>query len=387
MVLVLDLSSAMAEKDLRPTRYLLTLRYAADFVREFFEQNPLAQLAVVGMRDGLALRVSDLSGNPAHHVEQIERLRLDEPAGAPSLQNALEMARAALFHAPAHGTREAVVVLGALWSADPGDIHATIGALVADRIRVAVVGLAAQVAVCRELVARTNAGSGGSGGDGGGSYHVALNEAHFREKLLEATTPPVTRTHSAATNGLLMMGFPSRTVAGPRTQAPQAALCACHSTPVAKDGGGYLCSRCATRVCVLPCTCPACGLTLILSTHLARSYHHLFPLRNWLPVSWAAAASSTHCFGCLRSFPPPPPPSPPSVPKDAASNTSVSSRYSCPACKQHFCVDCDVFCHETLYNCPGCLSLPSADKGSAGQAGRAGAGSNGRGAGDAMATD
>ena len=198
--------------------------------------------------------------------------------------------------------------------------------------------------------------------------HVAPNEAHFREKLLEATTPPVTRTHSAVTNGLPMMSFPSRTAAAPRTTATAAtaaaiALCACHSTPVAKDGGGYLCSRCATRVCVLPCTCPACGLTLILSTHLARSYHHLFPLRNWLPVSWAAAVSSTHCFGCLRPFPPPPP-SPP-LPRDAGSNTSVSSRYSCPACNHHFCVDCDIFCHETLYNCPGCLSLSAADNGGA----------------------
>src|SRR5579862_4731194 len=51
--------------------------------------------------------------------------------------------------------------------------------------------------------------------------------------------------------------------------------------------GGYTCPRCSSKVCALPIECPVCGLTLILSTHLARSYHHLFPLRNWpeLPYS------------------------------------------------------------------------------------------------------
>ena len=97
LVLILDLSTAMAEKDLRPTRYLLTLRYAQEFVNEYFEQNPISQLGVIGMRDGLAVRISDMSGNPNDHVVAIQALREQEPKGNPSLQNALEMARAALL--------------------------------------------------------------------------------------------------------------------------------------------------------------------------------------------------------------------------------------------------------------------------------------------------
>ena len=158
LIVVLDLSFAMGEKDLRPTRYLLTLRYAQEFVTEFFEQNPISQLGVIGMRDGLAVRVSNMSGNPNDHIGAIQALKTQEPNGQPSLQNALEMARGALFHAPSHGTREVVMVFGALLSSDPGDIHQTIKALVADKIRVGVVGLAAQVAICRELVMKTNNG-------------------------------------------------------------------------------------------------------------------------------------------------------------------------------------------------------------------------------------
>lgn len=32
-------------------------------------------------------------------------------------------------------------------------------------------------------------------------------------------------------------------------------------------------------------------------------------------------------------------------------------RVACPKCKQHFCVDCDIYIHESLHNCPGCESF------------------------------
>jgi transcription initiation factor TFIIH subunit 2 len=86
----------MAETDLLPTRHLLTIRYAQEFVTEFFEQNPISQLGVIGMRDGLAVRISDMSGNPTEHISAIQLLRAQEPKGHPSLQNALDMVRAVL---------------------------------------------------------------------------------------------------------------------------------------------------------------------------------------------------------------------------------------------------------------------------------------------------
>ena len=97
LILILDLSSAMLEKDLRPTRYLLTIRYASEFVTEFFEQNPISQLGIIGMRDGLAVRVSEMSGNPADHISRLQTLREQDPKGHASLQNALDMGRAALL--------------------------------------------------------------------------------------------------------------------------------------------------------------------------------------------------------------------------------------------------------------------------------------------------
>jgi len=96
VVLVVDMSEAMAQRDYLPTYLRAALKLAAEFVREFFEQNPISQLAVMAMRDGVAMRVSDMGGNPAEHIERLRDLENTEPLGAPSLQNALEMCRGAL---------------------------------------------------------------------------------------------------------------------------------------------------------------------------------------------------------------------------------------------------------------------------------------------------
>jgi transcription initiation factor TFIIH subunit 2 len=247
-----------------------------------------------------------------------------------------------------------LLISGALMSSDPGDIHDTISNLVADRIRVSIVGLAAQVAICAEICSRTN------GGDDS-AYAVALHEQHFRELFLAATTPPPAQTKEQSAASLLMMGFPSRTLAS----KDHVSLCGCHNKPSRE---GYLCTRCNTKVCRLPAECPSCGLTLILSTHLARSYHHLFPLKNWVEISWADAGKSVACYSCLTPFPSAAKTKAKGKAKEAGAGTvgdipenqvkgvSESGRYACQVCRNHFCIDCDLFAHEVIHNCPGCQS-------------------------------
>ena len=98
MVLVLDMSFAMLEKDLLPNRYILMMHYAVEFVREYFEQNPISQLGIIAMRDGVAVHISEMSGNPADHIDWLRHWEKKfEPRGNPSLQNALEMCRGDLL--------------------------------------------------------------------------------------------------------------------------------------------------------------------------------------------------------------------------------------------------------------------------------------------------
>lgn len=249
-------------------------------------------------------------------------------------------------------------------SSDPGNIHDTQASLIKDRIRVSIIGLAAQVAICAEICSKTNAGSKSN-------YTVALHEQHYRDLLMAATTPPATRAEEQSNASLLMMGFPSRALAA----GDSIHYCACHSRPTRE---GYLCTRCGARVCRLPAECPGCSLTLILSTHLARSYHHLFPLRNWVEVSWAEASArrSRACYSCMAPFPEVPAHvnKPRRLGTDKATGggggkgagavvaaraiegLSESGRYACAVCNSHFCIDCDLLAHEVLHNCPGCQS-------------------------------
>ncbi|CAB4428027.1 unnamed protein product [Rhizophagus irregularis] len=63
MFLIIDLSEAMMEKDLRPSRLELTLSYAEQFILEYFDQNPISQLGVIVTKGGIAEKLTDLTGN------------------------------------------------------------------------------------------------------------------------------------------------------------------------------------------------------------------------------------------------------------------------------------------------------------------------------------
>lgn len=127
---------------------------------------------------------------------------------------------------------------------------------------------------------------------------VIFFQPHFKELLLEHAPPPPAIAEYAIAN-LIKMGFPQRAAEG------VISICSCHKE--AKFGGGYTCPRCKARVCELPTECRICGLTLISSPHLARSYHHLFPVTPFNEVS-ASLLNNPHgrlsktCFGCKQSL-------------------------------------------------------------------------------------
>lgn len=60
---------------------------------------------------------------------------------------------------------------------------------------------------------------------------------------------------------------------------------------------GYYCPQCSSKYCDLPVECRTCGLLLVASPHLARSYHHLFPLPAFREAAREMAASE-ECTGC-----------------------------------------------------------------------------------------
>lgn len=355
LVLMLDLSRSMTDRDLRPSRFDLGLEYARAFISEWFDQNPLGQIGVVGMRNGIGERLGEMSGNPQEVLRSIADRDKLMPAGEPSLQNAIEMARGTMSHLPSHASREIVIIFGSLTTCDPDNIFDTLEGCVKDKIRISIVALAAEMKVCRELCERTN-----------GTFAVAMNEGHFKDVLFELIPPPAQRAAPAGAPGrsgpassaaeLMLMGFPSRL---PETSPPS--LCACHSTIKSE---GFICPRCKVKLCDVPTDCDVCGLMIVSSPHLARSYHHLFPVQGYRPVmsmtqeNPAGVPAQLACHGCSLPFPLRTLDSSANGGDagDAAAADGISplGRYRCPKCAKDFCSDCDVFVHDALHVCPGC---------------------------------
>ena len=95
--------------------------------------------------------------------------------------------------------------------------------------------------------------------------------------------------------------------------------------------------RCNSKCCDVPTACPICGLHLVSSARLARSYHHLFPVNKFEEVPRAEWKDSDSCAGCFRMM-----------------TNGKQMRLRCGECEQLFCFECDVFIHDSLHNCPGC---------------------------------
>jgi len=62
--LVIDLSRAASINDMRPVRSAAMFTAASSFIRAFFDENPLSQLGIVVLRDGVAVQVTELSSSP-----------------------------------------------------------------------------------------------------------------------------------------------------------------------------------------------------------------------------------------------------------------------------------------------------------------------------------
>lgn len=401
LYLLVDVSRCMREKDpaLPPgTRLEVVLNLALDFVSEYFDQNPLSHLGVIVLKDGEAEMLTQLSGSMKVHKVALAAAARDAAGSPPtsggefSLQNGLEAAGRSLGRMPRHGSREVVVLCGALSTCDPGDVVVeTLPRLKSAGVRVSTVALAAEMHVCRKISEET-----------GGVMGVCLDRNHLRDLVMGQCIPPPALP--GADEGLrkrpcefVNMGFPTRESG----DVPSLI----HATRDKKmfTRTGYLCPRCKAKAAELPSDCAVCGLKLVLAPHLARSFHHLFPVppfvevpedvvvgkegevvvsnRNGIVRSSCTSGGNGNkktrtieidstilvsskecdraCYACLKVI---------GVKMDDdrkvgssarspldASNQPETLRFQCPDCLNVFCADCDAYLHETIHNCPGCL--------------------------------
>ncbi|RXK41465.1 transcription initiation factor TFIIH subunit 2 [Tremella mesenterica] len=315
MFIILDLSESVLDKDFRPSRFELTLQYMRSYVVEWFDQNPLGQIGMIIMRDRLSEVLIPMGGNPQEILSVLTDKRKLEPSGEPSLQNGLVMAKGGMSHLPSTSSLEILVVFSSISTADPDgpiNIHQVLSDLSSSRVRTSIISLSGEIKICRQICQRT-----------GGKFGVAMDEDHLRELLWETIPPPAqTQSSNPTTLGvrnalaaggnrvdgdgsrpppvgdLMVMGFPVRLPPGGET------LCVCHGL---LKKGGYLCPRCGSKLCDVPTDCEVCGLMVVSSPHLARSFWFLFPVAHYDALTVETTMgdrerSSPTCYGCDRSF-------------------------------------------------------------------------------------
>jgi transcription initiation factor TFIIH subunit 2 len=329
--LVLDCSRWSREKDPslnNKLRLELMMNLSLEFVNEYYDQNPLGHLGVVLVREGEAEMLTALGGNPKRHTLAIGAAFIaemkrsgKEDGGEFSLQNGIEVAGRSLGYAPRYGSREIIVITSALATCDPGDVLAeTLPRLLHAGMRVSTISMQAELYVCKRLAEET-----------GGTAGVCLDGRHLRDLIMgHAIPPPVSASHlemgddgkktindnGAHLNELVCefvtMGFPSKdggdvptlvhstgggsigsSLNGAFPINPAAADDRRSNRLIAFARTGYVCPRCRSRCSDLPSDCAVCGLRLILAPHLARTFHHLFPVRPFEELEEAEVVGSS----------------------------------------------------------------------------------------------
>ncbi|XP_074851504.1 general transcription factor IIH subunit 2 isoform X2 [Carettochelys insculpta] len=362
LYVVVDGSRTMEDQDLKPNRLTCTLKLLEYFVEEYFDQNPISQIGVIVTKSKRAEKLTELSAssfmyifltgcesclhggfscleqpfhilphqsfkwNPRKHITALKKAVDLTCHGEPSLYNSLNLAMQTLKHMPGHTSREVLIIFSSLTTCDPSNIYDLIKCLKAVKIRVSVIGLSAEVRVCTVLARET-----------GGTYHVILDESHYKELLMHHVSPPPASSSSECS--LIRMGFPQHTIASLSDQDAKPSFSMAHLENNSDPGlslGGYFCPQCRAKYCELPVECKICGLTLVSAPHLARSYHHLFPLDAFQEVALEEYKGERYCQGCQGEI------------KD-------QHVYICKVCQNVFCVECDLFVHDSLHCCPGCI--------------------------------
>ncbi|XP_054867544.1 general transcription factor IIH subunit 2 isoform X2 [Amphiprion ocellaris] len=266
LFVVIDCSRSMEDQDLKPNRLTSTLKLMEAFIDGYFDQNPISQVGIITTKNKRAEKLTDLAGNPKKHIAMLKKAVDTVCVGEPSLYNSLKLAIQTLKHMPGHTSREILIILSSLTTCDPANIYEMTKTLKSLNVRVSIIGLSAEVRVCTVLTRET-----------GGSYHVILDESHFKELLMLHVKPPPTSSSSECS--LIRMGFPQHTIGSLADQDAKPAFSMSHlDSSSGPSLGGYFCPQCHSNYTELPVECKVCGLTLVSAPHLARSFHHLFPL-------------------------------------------------------------------------------------------------------------
>ncbi|KAI5190619.1 transcription initiation factor TFIIH subunit 2 [Nematocida sp. AWRm77] len=297
VLLVLDMSSSIEERDFLPSRKWHLKNSVLSFYREFTESNPLSTMGVVVVSEGAAHLVTSILSNEESLAEYLDGM---EGQGKFSLSAALESAYA--FFQNTSFLKEVVLVAASIsfFGKSPYQIA---GALIEKGVKIHTVHMLGEMEVLKRISQESE-----------GMFGV-VEKPEDLSTLLSLLTVPSPHNTSGRLS-MVKVGFPK--------PIKETSICACH---LYVTETGYECPFCTTKVCSIPGVCPICEGILSAAVHLLKALHWT----DSAPVFTISDAGT--CRVC---------------------STACSSTQKCPECSTKLCLSCSTFVRHKLNFCMFC---------------------------------
>lgn len=290
---VIDGSFAIDKTDYLPSFRTNISKSLERFIPRFYAENPISALSFSLVNEVVIKYKSD----PEIMIKEFLSTKGE---GYFSLLNALYAAFEILKHKDF--CKEIVVITASLMLKDPDTYTEVFELLRKMGIKVFIISMCGELMIFKDLTRIS-----------GGKLYVPIDLDHF-DHILDSLTIPT--ENCSATINMIQLGFP--------LLIKEKGICACHYE---LHSTGYECPVCKTYICTLPISCPICETQLVSAINISKSYHHLYPLQNFIEHKTGL------CYTCKE----------PSTSK-------------CPNCEMLFCDQCDLFVHQNLHFCYGCKS-------------------------------
>ncbi|OII74280.1 transcription factor TFIIH [Cryptosporidium ubiquitum] len=339
IVIILDMTSNMLELDYKPDRLQCMIRCNEVFIKQLLEDNPLTQISVISIYDGIGEVIISYNSNFLEIITSILNYLKKGCKGSMSIQNGLEKAKYLLISIPPYGTKEIIFFLGSMRSVDNSFLfNEWVEGFSTNNITINAVLFIPELYIIKTITKMT-----------GGVCLCAMNNDHLLKLTLEnfIKPPPSNTTNTQLNINLVTMGFPEYV-----SNQTHPFVCSCHQS---LTHYGYSCPKCKSIICYLPTKCPVCSIYLISPNHLARSFAYLFQHPNIIPTKNEECSKNEFdyikekCELCENSF---------------FNNSYLISgskqnvnKYLCTNCNTHFCNECCKFILNNLHQCPICCSL------------------------------
>lgn len=228
--------------------YLTNLFLKTDLINFFIlflENNPLAQLGVIFLKDGLGKMIVNLT-NDIEIIKQKISMEQYSPSGELSLFNGLALSISHLKNLPDYYSKEIFFIHENMTFCDPEDPRS----LDFNNIKLSIISINAEVYICHHLSAKTN-----------GIYQV-INDKIDLNKIMNDFAKLSSRGNHESKRELILIGFPIKTNS-------KIGFCSCHLSPVTENG--YICPNCHSKICSVPVSCPVCRLNLVNPLQIVRA--------------------------------------------------------------------------------------------------------------------